>query len=131
MKRQATVVERQGKLMAEVVRTEACHQCRACEFGQTESVFVDLPAGNYRPGEQVELTLEEGRVTLASLIAYGLPVVLLFAGLVIASALGLREVWQAVSAFGGLAIGLIAIKILEPKLRRFQPQARPCDKKEE
>jgi positive regulator of sigma E activity len=131
LKREATVVERDGKLMAEVVRAEACQHCRACRFGQTESVLVDLPDGDYRPGDSVELTLADGRVSIASMIAYGIPVALLFAGLLLAGALGLSEGWQAACALAGLLAGLFTIKALGPKLRRFQPQALPCEKKEE
>lgn len=130
MKKQATVVEKNGRMMAEVIRTEACQQCRACQFGQKESVLVELPNGKYQPGDSVELTLAESRFALASILAYGLPVLLLFAGLVTASALGFKEVWQAACAFLGLGVGLGIIKLLEPKLRKFQPQAHPCDEKE-
>ena len=131
MKREATVVERDGRLMAEVVRTEACQQCRACQFGQTASVLVELPEGDYRPGDTVELTLEDSRFARASLLAYGVPVALLFAGLLLAVFLGLSEVWQAVCALSGLALGLLLIKMLEPRPRRLRPSARPCEKKEE
>ena len=41
MKREATVVEVNGRLMAEVVRTEACLQCHACQFGQTGRVLAE------------------------------------------------------------------------------------------
>lgn len=131
MKREATVVEKDGRLMAEVVRSEACQQCRACQFGQTESVLVELPEGDFHPGDSVELTLEEGRFAQATLLAYALPVVFLFAGLLIAAFCAASEVWQAVCALAGLGVGLIVIKILEPRLRSMQPEARPCEKKEE
>lgn len=131
MKRKATVVERDGRLMAEVVRTEACQQCRACQFGQTASVLVELPKGEYRPGDTVELTLEDSRFARASLLAYGLPVALLFAGLIVAALANLSEVWQAICALAGLVAGLATIKLLEPRLRRLRPEARPCEKKEE
>ena len=131
MKREATVIEVDGRLMAEVVRTEACQQCRACQFGQTASVRVELPEGDFHPGDTVELTLEEGRFTRASLLAYGLPVLLLFAGLLAADFFGLTEVWQAVCALAGLGIGLLIIKILEPRLRQLRPGVRPCEKREE
>lgn len=131
MKREATVIEVNGRLVAEVVRTEACQQCRACQFGQTESILVELPKGNFHPGDRVELTLEEGRFARASLLAYTLPVLLLFVGLLAAAFLNLPEIWQAACALAGLGLGLLIIKILEPRLRRLRPEARPCKKKEE
>ena len=131
MKREATVVDVNGRLMAEVVRTEACLHCHACQFGQTERVLVELPEGDFREGDTVELALEEGRFARASLLAYALPVATLFIGLLIAVFAGLSEVWQALCALAGLGAGLAVIKILEPHLRRLQPDVRPCDKKEE
>ncbi len=131
MKREATVIEVNGRLVAEVVRTEACQQCRACQFGQTESILLELPKGNFHPGDQVELTLEEGRFARASLLAYALPVLLLFVGLLAAAFLNFPEIWQAACALAGLGLGLLIIKILEPRLRRLRPEARPCEKKEE
>ena len=40
MKREAKVVRENGRLMAEVLREEACQSCRACRFGQVERVLV-------------------------------------------------------------------------------------------
>ena len=131
MKREATVVEVHGRLMAEVVRTEACLQCHACQYGQKGRVLVELPEGDYRVGDTVELSLEDARFARASLVAYALPVATLFLGLLIAAFAGLSEVWQALCALAGLGAGLAVIKILEPRLRRLRPDVRPCDKKEE
>lgn len=131
MKRKAVVVERDGRLMAEVVRTEACQQCRACQFGQKDSVLLELPEGDYRVGDTVEITLNERSFTRATLLAYALPVATLLLALAAASLLGLSEGVQALCALGGLAAGLGVIKLLEPRLSALQPQARPCEKKEE
>ena len=131
MKREATVVEVDGRLMAEVVRAEACQQCHACQFGQKERMLVELPEGDYHAGDTVELALEDTRFARASLLAYALPVATLFIGLLIAAFAGLPEAWQALCALIGLGVGLAIIKILEPRLRRLRPDVRPCDKKEE
>ena len=87
--------------------------------------------GKIHPGDRVELTLEEGRFARASLLAYALPVLLLFVGLLAAAFLNFPEIWQAACALAGLGLGLLIIKILEPRLRRLRPEARPCEKKEE
>ena len=91
MKREATVVEVDGRLMAEVVRTEACLQCHACQYGQKGRVLVELPEGDYRVGDTVELSLEDARFARASLVAYALPVATLFLGLLIAAFAGLSR----------------------------------------
>ena len=91
MKREAKVVNVDGRLMAEVVRTEACQQCHACQFGQKERMLVELPEGNYAVGDTVELSLPDARFARASLLAYALPVATLFAGLLIAAFAGPRS----------------------------------------
>ena len=48
MVRDAIVVQENGKLMAEVVRTEACQTCRACAFGKKERVLVPVDAALHR-----------------------------------------------------------------------------------
>ena len=61
-----TSVKLDGRLMAEVVRTEACLQCHACQYGQKGRVLVELPEGDYRVGDTVELSLEDARSARAS-----------------------------------------------------------------
>jgi len=122
MRREANVVMREGRLMAEVVRTEACQQCHACQFGQTERVYVDLPKGNYREGDMVTLELSEASFSKASLIAYGLPIALLFLGLVVSSAFTDTDWVMAIGAVAGLAVGLGIIKLISPKLEKLRPK---------
>ena len=45
MKKEATVVSEGGKLYAEIVRSEACQQCRMCSFGKKERMLYKLPEG--------------------------------------------------------------------------------------
>ena len=74
MKREAKVVRESGRLMAEVLREEACQSCRACRFGQVERVLVELPQeGEYREGETIELEVPDGTVSRGALLAYALP----------------------------------------------------------
>ena len=82
MKREAKVVRENGRLMAEVLREEACQSCRACRFGQVERVLVELPQGSeYREGETIELEVPDGTVSRGALLAYALPLAAMLAGL--------------------------------------------------
>jgi len=129
--RLATVVLVDGRLMAEIVRTEACQQCRACQFGQTERILLPLPKGKYRAGDTVSVSLPESKFTQASIIAYALPVLFMFAGLLIPNLLGFGEGVQAIGAICMLAAGLGLVKLLDRKIRHsdFEPQIRVCDKR--
>lgn len=126
MKRTANVVLKDGRLMAEVVRSEACQQCHACHFGQQQQVYVDLPEGDYAVGDTVELELEDASFSKATLIAYALPVALLFIGLFTANAFTDADWALALGALAGLGAGLILIKLFGKRLEKLRP--RVCEK---
>ena len=129
MVRDAIVVRENGKLMAEVVRTEACQTCRACAFGKNERVLVPVDAERYAPGDRVEIELKGGSVAKASLAAYGVPVVLLVAGLLLGGALSLPEWTQAVSGILGCALGFFAVRLYDRRIARtgkYAPVIRPA-----
>ena len=118
MKREATVVNVNGKLMAEIVRTEACGQCRACDFGRKQKLLYPLPTGQYREGDVVTLSVSDRALTRATLLAYGLPFLCLFAGLLVGD-LAFRAEWaQALTAIAFLAAGCAYIAATEKKRRR-------------
>jgi positive regulator of sigma E activity len=129
VKQSAVVVMRNGKLMAEVARSEACQQCRACRFGRREKVYVELTRGAYREGEVIELELDGASLSKASLIAYGIPIAAFFAGLFIARAFTDVDYIQAIAAIGAMGIALLVIKGMEGRIRasgKFAPKARKC-----
>ena len=129
MKQMATVVRHEGKLMAEVRRAGACGNCRSCELGRRESVFVELPNGRYEEGQMVELELSDASFSRASLIAYGIPIAAFFAGLFVARAYTDVDYIQAIAAVGALAVALLGIKIYDRHLKasgKYAPKARPC-----
>ncbi len=135
MKQTATVVYENGRLMAEVLRPEACASCRACDFGKKQRVLVDIvDQKSHQAGDQIVLEIQDGNVSKASLLAYGIPLVFLLIGLLIAYALGDKilqdtELWQALIVFGGIAIGCLALKFLDPVIKKngkFAPKAYGC-----
>lgn len=121
MKQTAQVVIRDGKTFARIERSEACMQCHACEYGQHEESFIELTGKHYHEGDTVEIELERGRLTAASIIAYGIPLAGLLLGLAIGSFLHVRELWQAAAGLIGTGIGFLVLKLLEPKFGNFRP----------
>lgn len=107
-----------GRLMAEVVRSEACQQCRACNFGQQERVYIEVGDIKCAEGDEVFIEIHDGSVSKASVMAYGLPVATLFAGLLIGSAFTDKDYIQALCAAAGLAIGLAVIKIIDKRIKK-------------
>lgn len=128
MKQTATVVFVDGAPKAEIVRPEACEICHACKYGRQERVRLDLPPGNYREGQAVELSLPEGRVGAASLLAYGFPLAFLLIGLFAGHALFKTDLSAAIGALVMLAVSLLVIKLIEPRLKQsgaFRPDTCP------
>lgn len=118
MRQNATIVMHDGRLMAEVVRSEACQSCRACNFGQQERVYIDIGALNCAEGDRVYIDIEDGSVSLMSLVAYGIPAAMFFAGLLLGAAVTHRDYLQALCALIGLGAGLLAVKIIEKIMKR-------------
>lgn len=127
MNRTAQVVTVNGKLMARITRTDVCQRCGACQHGHEEERLYPLPKGDFAEGDTVEITLPDSGALVGSLIAYGIPVACLIAGLVIANALHLPDLAQIAVALAFLAASFFAIRALEPRIRksgRFTPSYR-------
>lgn len=131
MRQTARVVRENGRLMAEVMRPEACEACRACRYGKQERRLVDLPAGDFLEGDSIELELPDGNVGRASLLAYGIPLVTMLLGLWLGGLFGRGELFQALGALVMLGVGILILKLIEPRLKKsgmLKIDALPCDR---
>ena len=131
MTKQAVVVSVDGSLKAEIIRSEACAQCRACEIGQKERVLCELPEGNWNEGDIVTLTLPDRAFTRAALIAYGVPLIALLIGLIVGKLLFESESLQFVSALVFTFLGLVYLIITEKKRKNsgaYECTAEKIDK---
>lgn len=134
MKRTATVVEHNGRLMGRVERTEACMQCHACEYGQKEETFVPLPSGDWQEGDMIDIELQNGRISSASFLAYGIPLLGLITGLVvghfvsrIGALSGASDIVQAACGVIGVAVGFMVLRSVEKRVGgRYRPEITKC-----
>lgn len=120
--------------MGEVIRSEACARCGACQHGQEEKRYYPLPEGDWKEGDIATITLPDGTAFAASLLAYGIPLAGLLAGIILAAALGAEDLWQLAGALIGLAAGYLALKLIEPRLKRsgkFVPRCGRDDEQED
>ena len=115
MKREATVVQHKGKLCALIVRSEACGDCHACDFGKKEMMYYPLPTGNFNEGDKVEIEISDRALGKATLIAYGLPLLCMLLGLTLGALIFKAEWAQALTALIALLIGWIIIRVTEKK----------------
>ena len=85
-------------------RPEACAACNACEGGKKEhSIWV---RGEGRIGEIAIVDMPGRMVVKASAIAYGLPLLLLLAGMILGNVLRDRR-GRGAGSRAGLAAGLV------------------------
>ena len=117
MRREAKVIIRNGKPYAEFVRSEACGSCHACEMGMSKQMRYPLE-GSFTEGETVYLEVGERALKSATLLAYGLPLCCLLAGLVLGFILFKSEIAQAICAIVSLGIALFMLALSEKKRRR-------------
>lgn len=119
MIRQGVVVRTEdGRLMAQVERSEACEKCGACAHGQVATQRYPLPDGTFQPGDPVAIELPDRGVLPAALLGYGVPLVMLLAGLLIGAALSLPEYAQALMALAFAVAAYVALHALEPRFRK-------------
>ncbi|MBQ3669018.1 MAG: SoxR reducing system RseC family protein [Clostridia bacterium] len=131
MTKEAIVVNTEKGLKAEVIRSEACAHCRGCQIGQTERLLCDLPEGDYKEGDTVVITLSDHALTKATLLAYGVPLAALVAGLLLGSAIFKNEIAQATTAGVFTLAGLVWLALTEKKRRQsgsFECRAQKAEK---
>lgn len=115
MKKAARVVNENGVLMAEVLREEACAHCHGCNLGRRERLLYPLNDESLREGDEITLELSDRTLSKTSLLAYGLPLVSLIAGLLLGRLLFAQEWAQALSAILMLSVGLAVLAATEKK----------------
>jgi positive regulator of sigma E activity len=97
------------------VRIEAavgCAKCGTrgtCASGRARAVWVEAPAGT-APGDALTISMSDGAFRSAVVIGYLLPAVTMLIGAGITAAGG--DLAAAAGAASGLALGLVAVRIL-------------------
>lgn len=104
-----------GLLTVQFCRPEACESCRACT-GDKHKAMIQIP-GDAQVGDIVTVSMPEGQVAKASLIAYAMPLAGLLIGLFIGFALG-GDLAAVIGAAAGLVLCLTVLKLLDGRLRR-------------
>ena len=122
-------------------RTEACAKCRACTAGfETKDMIIEAEnICQARKGDQVEIFLDQTNFLKAVVIMYVIPLIFLFAGLLIgyliSSLLRLEnvELIAVVCGFILLAVSYLLIKSKEDRWRdkKFRPIANKIVSREE
>ncbi len=129
------VVDVQGDhLVVETRRQGTCGACAAragCgaaligrALGRRRSHVRAVSGLRLKPGDEVSLSMDEGRVLHASMLMYGLPLLGLLSGALAAELLGAAEWVVVIAGAAGLIIGLGMVRRRACRLQadaRFRP----------
>lgn len=119
-----------GTLDVQFLRPEACEKCGMCAEGHARCHNIRIK-GRASVGDEVDLEMDDNRISLASIWAYVLPCICLLGGLAISVPLyGMlnitmnNEIFSALCAFVALAIALVFLRVIDPifKREKWQPK---------
>lgn len=103
-------------------RPEACAHCGACG-GEKHETLVSIP-GDAPVGSWVDVEMPDKQVLKASLLAYVLPLVMLFLGLWIGSLIFEKEALWAVTGIACMGLSWLLLRLIDKKVRRTGWQPR-------
>ncbi len=107
-----------GMVTVEIQRGGACKSCAMrgmCFTKSTPAVFHLNSALPLKTGDLVELEISPTGRIMASLLIFGLPILFLFAGFIIAS-IWFNELTSISLAFTSMAFSFLVLKYCDPKL---------------
>lgn len=125
-------ITHKGKIIAidpeittiEIISESACSACHAkglCSLGDSKVKEVQVRTSAWHPhqiGDEVELVLRKALGYKAVFIAYGLPLVVLFAALLILNAVGVSELAAGLGAIGAVILCYFVIFLFRNKLSK-------------
>ena len=108
----------------EIIAESACASCHAkglCGPGEEKVKQIQVRTSAWTPrqvGDEVEVVLKKSMGYKAVFIAYGLPLVVLFAALMLLGALGVGELWAGLGALGAVAVCYFVLFLFRNKISK-------------
>lgn len=108
----------------EIITESACASCHAkglCGLGEEKVKQIQVRTSAWTPrqvGDEVEVVLKKSMGYKAVFIAYGLPLVVLFAALMLLGALGVGELWAGLGALGAVAVCYFVLFLFRNKISK-------------
>lgn len=128
----ADTVEHSGKIVeitpqfttVEIVSESACSACHAkglCSLGESKTKAVQVPTSpwqNYQVGDTVILQLKASMGHKAVWIGYVIPLIVLMAVLLGATATGVHELKAGLLSIAAVALYYLAVWLFQEKLKK-------------
>ena len=133
MSRNPSRIEHEGKIVAidsqsidvEIVNKSACAACHAkavCGASDSQVRIINIPqtvttaAAGYQVGDSVKLVLSATMGIKAVILAYGIPLVVLMAAILVFSAIGMEQLYTGLLSLAAVALYYIIFAIFKDKL---------------
>lgn len=122
-----TVIGIQGRMVQlEIPRSSRCRGCHACQplSGKNSMTLFALNDCHAEPGQQVEVIIQESGELSASLLLYGLPLVVFLISILLFN-LFLSDLWTVLLSLLLVALAYGVLRFLSPRLNRdrYLPRA--------
>lgn len=107
----------------EILQTSACSECHAkslCGFSEQVSKIVPVPTDGFAMrsvGDEVELCMKRSMGMKAVWISYVIPLIVLMATVLVASAAGAAELVTGLSGIAAVALYYVVILLFRNRLR--------------
>ena len=114
-------------IQVEIIDKSACAQCHAkgvCSVSEEKTKTVDVPltignmSAHYEVGDKVLVVLSSSLGFKAVIYAYGVPLVLLLAAMLISSLCGLAELYVGLTGIGVVIFYYLVLAFFKDKLSR-------------
>lgn len=100
-------------------RPEACEGCKGCAKGLLPKKELLTVTGQAEVGDMVDVQMPDAQMLKATLLAYAMPLALFLIGMLVANACQLSDAVTGLLALAGLALGYIAARMIDVRLRRL------------
>lgn len=108
-------------ITVEIISESACSSCHAaslCGMSESRRKLVDVPlVEGYEVGEEVWINLKRAMGMKAVWIAYVMPLIILIAGVLVLSSLGLSEIMTGAVSLALICVYYFGVYLFRDKLR--------------
>lgn len=124
MIQQGTVVDKKEDMLTiKFQRGSACGNCKGCS-GKDTCLTMEIK-GSAEIGDEVKVEMPQGQVAKASLLAYGIPLVGLFAGFLLGQLIGKSELASIIGGVIGLGASSLLMWMIDQKVIKKNPKWAP------
>ena len=107
-------------------RKSSCDKCKVCSLEDSGTVSIKLKNEiGAKIGDIVEVGISDKRLTQSNWIVFGIPLLVLLIGMIVANVLKLKELHSILIGAGSLVLGFVIVFVIDKiiaKNKSFSPK---------